>query len=280
MTRRSSLTVPLSLLAGLLAVGGDAAAAAEIDDYPSALTRPVLTPWITSHTTIRTADIVSVGGGRIVAITRRGAPAGGGKPIRIGFRTEIISAAEVKDAGGRSESSEIDVDCAARKAKLVSTQTYSQRNLSGTFASKPGWPVWVAAAPGTTLESMVAAACDRGFRGAFAPRIATAPAPPALVRSGPAPAAIAPKPASLGRLATVVQISASNSRAQAQASLDSLKRSLPALAADHETLIETTTVAGQTFYRALLVGFAAPADARKLCAALKAAGGDCLVRQR
>lgn len=342
---RPKLNPSLHLAALLLAVGPVAAppAAAQTGDFPSALTGPVLAAWIPKNTSLRLADVISVGGGRVIALTRRSQPAGAAKAVRITIRTEIVDPAQAKAAAARSESSELDIDCAQHKAKLVVTQTYSQRDLTGTFVTKPGWADFTAPAPNTTLDRMITAACDPAFRGSFAaaPQVAALAPGPAPAAQGPAPAptpaktadplpelrratppvrpmaAVQPPPsraappagrppsepavvsappsapaakpavvasgrpgASTGRFATLVQISASTSRAQAQASLDSLKRSLPALAAGHETLIESTSVDGQTFYRALFGGFAGAAEARSFCAALKAAGGDCLIRQR
>jgi hypothetical protein len=77
-----------------------------------------------------------------------------------------------------------------------------------------------------------------------------------------------------------VQISASGSEAGAQADLAAVRRRFGKAVAGRDLRVEKADVRGQTVYRAVVAGFASPAEAQRTCEALKALGQGCFVRGR
>lgn len=274
--------------------------AAPLSEFPTGSTAPELTAWLGQHSDVKAADVVAVGGGRVVALAgRRGAATASPQKVSVTVRTEVIDRA-VAESGVRSEANDLDVDCAARKVKMAKMETYSLWGLKGARTSKPGWADWVSATPNTVMARIVDAACDPAFRGPLAdvklarqtpppapaappiptPRAAAPPPKAAVqtVKAGPAAPPVVAQPAT-GR-ASLVQIAAANSQAQAQAALDRLKAKSPQLLKGRQVLIEPVTVDGRTFHRAMIGGFGDPAQAGAFCSSIKASGGDCIVRKR
>ena len=62
--------------------------------------------------------------------------------------------------------------------------------------------------------------------------------------------------------------------------LDALRAAHPDWMGDRPTSIEATAVGGQTFYRALVGGFADAGEVQAFCRQVVASGGACVVRLR
>ena len=132
----------------------------------------------------------------------------------------------------------------------------------------------------------------------------THPAPTALAKAAPPPAVLARSepPRSehqpvgseppMPRLMTVVapasppqpragtatlqaQVGALNTETDARRALDRLS---PALPRGLSTRVETATVGGRTYYRAMITGFAAAAEAQAFCAEQRRRAAPCMVR--
>jgi hypothetical protein len=86
------------------------------------------------------------------------------------------------------------------------------------------------------------------------------------------------KPAAAKSVGPMVQIGAFSSDALAEKSMSDVSAKIPAKAAGKTLKIEKAEVGGKTLSRALVAGFASKADADSFCAALKAQGGACSVR--
>jgi len=107
------------------------------------------------------------------------------------------------------------------------------------------------------------------------------PAPP---EAEPAPAAAAPAAApQMAALTTgdiVLQLSSVKSEAAAEAEWNRLQTAHPALLGKLPLALETAEVKGTKYYRVQTGPFASRDAAAELCAQLKAAHQDCLVKQR
>ena len=111
-----------------------------------------------------------------------------------------------------------------------------------------------------------------------------APVPPKIAKPVVVAAAAAPKPvvappppaAPAGGV--VAQVGSETSAALADKAWTDVSRKVPGQMAGKSRKVETFNKNGTVFYRVLVGGFASRADAAKFCAALKAAGGDCIVR--
>lgn len=110
-----------------------------------------------------------------------------------------------------------------------------------------------------------------------APPPARAVAPPAAVPA-PAPAKAAPAPAAASTGTSGVQIGAFASTAAADREYAALAGRYPQFARIAEKRVqEVTTSSGTTVYRTTFTGLSRE-SAQAFCAAIKAGGGDCLVR--
>lgn len=194
--------LPSIAIAALVAGGAWAQnAQAAASDFPASLNQADLIAWLPAHSNLSPRDIVSVGGGRIIAVTRRGT-AGVSTEARATVRTEIVTAEAAAQAGARSETQELTVDCKGRRAKAGQMWSFSQHGLRGTTKTTEGFD-WTAAAAGTTLGKIVEAACrapgtppvpvarsdDPLAAAAFAQRPGTAPATD-MAAPPPAPVAV------------------------------------------------------------------------------------------
>jgi SPOR domain len=94
-----------------------------------------------------------------------------------------------------------------------------------------------------------------------------------------APAAPAPRPAASGSLAHyVVQLSASNSRQEAEAALRTAQSKYSDLIGGRETLVrERKSAEKATMYAAQVGGFASRDEAQRICQQLQSAGAHCFV---
>jgi hypothetical protein len=111
----------------------------------------------------------------------------------------------------------------------------------------------------------------------IAPAKTAAPAPIAPKKTS-TPTQIAPTSTSSGGYA--VQISSRHNKADAQASFHSLQAKYPQQLGGHQPLIRRVDLGAKgIYYRAMVGPFGSAEEASKVCASLKAAGGQCLVQR-
>ncbi|MEJ1935535.1 SPOR domain-containing protein [Nostoc sp. NIES-2111] len=158
---------------------------------------------------------------------------------------------------------------------------------------------WRAPERGTALDNAWRAACESDFRGPFAsstlkvaqetapppatPTPAPARAPETAQQPGPPRPPAAPPPvatasahgtAARPAAGLVAQVGATTSEPEARRLLASLGGQVDG----RDTWVETAVVAGRTWRRAVVGGFADAGEANRFCAAMKAAKRDCFVR--
>ena len=201
-------------------------------DFPTAIDIPTLAAWLPYNTDLALPQVVSIGGGRVIAIVD-GRPSAASPDLgTITIRTELVDRTQAAQAKALSETQDIEIDCANVRAKAGPMRQYAGRNLTGAMKTQPGWASWASAPPSTTLGRMIEAACNPNFRGVFvaaglaaqppgkpgpvaAPKVAAAPAAPQAAlklprvatapetelpaarasRAAPKPAAVAEAPA-------------------------------------------------------------------------------------
>lgn len=319
-----------------------AASAVSAQQFPKDLTPEAIALWAPGHTTLKPGELVSIGGGRLVAVVDRRPDPTDPTLVRVTVRTEIVEAAAAKTSGGLSEGQDLVLDCRLRKAKAGPMRVHAQRNLGGAAHVQPGWDQWTGAEPSSVLGRIIEAGCrqataaDPLLGAAFAKPATVAPptpvassadlpplgavAPPAVAAAGAGPASAAavpappepapepqapepptpppppPPPAPQEEVAPAAaaapaappprsglrnlfaQIAAAGSQADAESAIAKARADLPDVFGDRPSSVESTVVAGQTFYRALFGGFASVDEAKAVCQAVKVRGHDCLLR--
>ncbi|MGA8650857.1 MAG: SPOR domain-containing protein [Xanthobacteraceae bacterium] len=77
-----------------------------------------------------------------------------------------------------------------------------------------------------------------------------------------------------------VQVTSERSESRAQAAFRSLQAKYPNQLSGHQPIIRRADLgAAGIYYRALVGPFASAEKATKMCSALKAAGGDCIIQK-
>lgn len=273
------------------------AAAASAQDappnYPPSLRREPLLLWLQRQTDIAPERVLAVTPQALTA-TISVFPAEGGPGPRVVIRAEALNSESYERAEALSWHMSVNTDCAARRVKLGATTGYAARNLLGEpRVLRPAETEWRTPGPGTALESVWRAGCDPAFKGPFqsaslkvaqadAPAAAApepsrveppAAAPPPAVPATP-PVSPPARPSAPPSGAAVAQVGALPSEAEAKALLARLAGQI----GEREHWVETATVGGRVWRRAIVGGFADAAEAARFCADIKAGGGDCFVR--
>ena len=130
-------------------------------------------------------------------------------------------------------------------------------------------------APRPRRTAIAAAAAVAAPEAAAATAPAEAPASELNAEPAAEPAA-AVKSASVASGAALVQIGAFDSDAIAGAEWDRVSGRYSSLFAGKSPVVQKHEAGGRTFWRLRVAGFAGRDDARKFCAALIEAGGDCI----
>jgi len=206
----------------------------------------------------------------------------------------------------------VEINCETRRDRVVEMEVFPQHDLKGAGQKRAVPGGWAQPSEDAFMADVVRAVCHAPRTVASA---ATAESPqlrPAISAPGHAPqqftsAPVArpapPRPAaaevaasarpqsSAPRLMTVtatlppgrsspaatpdlrVQLGALNTEADARRVLDSLT-----LAPGLSTQIEAAAVGGRNYYRAVVTGFAAQAQAQAFCAARRRQSAPCLIR--
>lgn len=275
--------------ASWLTMGG-AAVAQDAPSFPPSLDREPLLLWLQRETDILADRVVAVTPQALTSVVSA-FPAAGDQGPRLVIRAEALSPDTYARTGALSWHVSVNADCKARRVKLGETTGYPQRNLLGERKLlRPAETDWRTPERGTALDSAWRAACEANFKGPFGAgtlKVAQETAAAAPSRTEPAPAKAAPppvKPTPTPAPASapspqsgdvVAQVGAAATEAEARSLLAALGPSL----GGRETRVETAVVAGRTWRRAVVAGFADATEAAGFCAGLKSAGRDCFVRK-
>lgn len=273
---------------------------------PSAQTPAAVTAWLTRYTSIKPDTVVSVGDEYIVAVlSSRPVDPANPRILHLEMRAEMTDEDAEAAKQLRSLSASLNLNCADHTAHIIEVHTFAGPNLAG--AQQVSRPVegWVANPAGSYFEDIDKAICANGPRPlALARAEPSRPEPnrtsPPAANDRPAPLSLRPAfpddaPPSARRraapprppAATLIapahggaeaQITAAPSEAAAHAALETLKAAHPGPMKGLSTRVEKIERNGKPYYRALVFGFAPPADAAGFCRQIAALGQACLAR--
>ena len=218
----------------------------------------------------------------------------------------MTNEAAAGEFGYRSTRSQVDVDCAARRDRVIRIDLYPEHNLAGQPRTRHAPGGWAHPSPDAYLADVIDAVCSPpspAVRLAAAAPDTARPAPsPVVLRvadagpqrrtpavlapSTPAPHPVAGRPAPLLAIAlnptpiasrgrVIAQIAAVDTAAGAAGALAGLKGSLPS---GVSTEVAPATVNGRKVYRAVVLGFASAGDAHAFCTRQHRSGETCWVR--
>ena len=298
--RRTSWSAPAGAFVAILGAGGaqaqTPAATPPRGDYPATTSEADILRWVATRTSIPRASILIVEPRAVVALGLR-TPAGSpGSLAHAEVREELIS----QDATTRSALFSVDLDCAARRFRIVDRKTFALPDLKGEGQLNPQAGAWSPVAEGAPVAKAWQAVCTTDFVYPFAdqavstalpaPRPASpppappvrrlaavaapAPTPKALPASAPAPAlgshAGGPYEAVLGSYAV---------KDNAIAASDKLGRVMAGDLAGRRKALVTVTVKGKVYTALTVSGFATAAEASGFCNGARAVPLACMVRR-
>jgi len=270
-------------------------------DPPPALAAPssqppgVVADWLRRNTSITPETVVSVGDEIIVAVlSSRPIDPASPRVLRLEIRAEMTDPDPRAAGPVRSLSATLDVNCADHSAHFIEVRTFEGANLTGAGQVRRPAEGWAADPRGSYFEDIDRAVCAPAAPRPLAGAEPAASRPPTPARTmialrpaqsadaplpGDAPAPTPPpvRPASASA-AGQAQIIAAPSEDKAAAALSELAHARPALMKGLSTRIERIERNGVAYYRALVFGFAPPADASAFCRQLAAAGRACITR--
>lgn len=274
-------------LAAVLALSETAAAQTAEISYPPSRAVGDIAAWLRRDTPIPPSQVVDIGPSAVTAVVSA-TPTADPRGFRVVVNSEALSPAIESRDGIASWSIPAQVDCDRRAVRLGAMTGFPSRDLrTDPKVLRPADSAFVTPTPSAPLGAVIRALCDRDFhRPLVAGRLKTAakdpqPAKPAKAVTSPVepqPAA-RPKARTLPAASLSVQVGASSSLADAKRLLARLKKASAGLLSGLSTDVVAAQVGGKTVYRALISGFAAPADAARLCERLKASGQGCFVRR-
>ena len=300
----------------LAAAGSAHAKATAYPAFPKAHSEAAAIQWILGETDLPLNRVTAISDTAIFALVEGPTRSTGSTELSVKVREEVLNADMVKTVGGRSALMSLKLDCAMRRLKLETLEVREGSNLMGAPKRQRGGD-WMAAPAGSYLADVVSAGCDSTYRYPYsavaAPKPVSPPQPPAAppkpLAQAPAPAAPAASPPSavtptakgaslrpalgastppaaksvakpvLARGKVQAQVGAYPSPAIARAELAKLGSKFKAQMTGHPRRVEPTAAKAPRFYRALVGGFATPAQAEAFCQVLQAEQRACLVRR-
>ena len=293
-----------ALIAGTAATQAQAqtpAAAPPRGDFPTSTSEADILRWVATRTSIPRGAILLVEPRAVVSLGTR-TPAGSpGTLAHAEVHEELIS----PDATTRSALFSVDLDCSARKFRIIDRKTFPLPDLKGEGQLNPQPGAWSPVVDGAPVAKAWQAVCTTDFvhpygsqastaplasRTAAAPstppaapvrRLATAAAPAAA----PAPRAppsfappAAPERRAIGGAYEAV-LGSYSVRDNAVAASEKAGRVLAGELQGHRKSLVTVTVKGQVFTALTVSGFATAADASGFCNAARAVPLACMVRR-
>ncbi len=280
---------------------------AQTSTFPASLDREPLLVWLQRETDIQPSQVIAVTPQALTSILST-FPAGGGLGPRVVIRAEALNEEIRVRSGAMSWHVSLTADCEGRRVRMGETTGYPSRNLLGERKIlRPAETDWRTPESGTALDHAWRAACEPGFSGPFrssAVRLAQAegaasippreittpkpvarpepqsrPSPPAAAAASAAPAPPRPPPIQIAVRSKASGFAAQVGSGPSEGDAKRLLAGLGAALRGRTTWIESADVDGRTWRRAMVGGFVDGPDAVKFCAALKASGRACFVRQ-
>ena len=279
LARLIRVSVAVSALVWPLAAGAQPPSLAQ----PASQPPEVVSDWVEHNTNIPLASVVSVGDEYIVALlsSRRIDPANP-RVLRLEMRAELTDPDSQSANILRSLSATVDVNCDNHAARFVQVRTFTGPNLTGVATTNNTADGWAADPRGSYLEDIEAAVCNPSARRPLQDAKAAAgrAKSPQALSLRPALSADAPSPrrAIASHPGSAAQIAAALSQAKAEQALAALRSDLPAQMNGLSVRVERIDRGGKAYYRALVFGFAPPADAASFCHELAASGRACITR--
>ncbi len=229
-------------------------------DYPASSSEAAILDWIAARTSMSRRTILAVGSKAVVALVSVTPKAAGDATVDAELRAELIGTDAAAKGQERSVLFSLQLDCAARRVRIVGRTTYALPDLKGRSQSDSQPRAWAAVDDAAPVGKAWKAACTQGFVFPYAP---------------PAPASAPPA----GPRAFEVVLGSFAERSNAQAAADRVDRALRQTLAGRTATIRTTTVNGRVFAVVAVGGFDTAEAAGGFCGEVRKLPLECVVKR-
>lgn len=238
-------------------------------DYPASSSEAAILDWIASRTSMSRRTILAVGPKAVVALVSVTPKAAGDTTVDAELRAELIgseTAPKASDAAAKGQERSVlfslQLDCAARRVRIVGRTTYALPDLKGRSQSDSQPRAWAAVDDAAPVGKAWKAACTQGFVFPYAPQApAVAPAPPA------------------GPRAYEVVLGSFAEPGNAQAAAKRVNGALRQTLAGRTATIRTITVNGRVYAVVAVGGFDTAEAAGAFCGEVRKLPLECLVKR-
>ncbi len=247
-------------LAAWAAVG--MAYAAPAPDFPSSPAEADILHWLDARTSITRASILAIdprAACRSRAITARTDRPG---VMSAEVREELISPEVASKAQARSVLISLELDCGARRFRILGRTLFALPDLQGTARNEAGSQAWAEAEEAAPIGKAWRAGCDASFVFPYTR--------PLRVQATATPSGGGAYQVVLGSFAVA---------ANAKAAADRLDHNFADALAGRRPAIRSTLVAGRAYSVVTVAGFASPEVARAFCGRIRSSKLECSVRK-
>ncbi len=238
--------------------------AAPSPDFPSSPAEADVLRWIGARTSISRASILAIDPRAVIALERETALSDRPGVISAEVREELIGADVAAKAQARSVLISLELDCGARRFRILGRTLFALTDLQGAGRNEAGSQAWSTVDEAAPIGKAWRAGCDASF--AF---------PYATPSRGQAAMAMAPA----GSGSYQVALGSFSVAANAQAAADRLDHGFGDALAGRHPAIRATTVNGRAFSVVTVAAFATSGEASDFCARIRPSKLECAVRK-
>ena len=255
--------------AAMLSGVGLAHAAPVPGDFPSSAGETDVLRWVGSRTSINRAAILAIDPRAVIALERETAAADRPGVVSAEIREELIGTDVAGRAEARSVLISLELDCGARRFRILGRTLFTLPDLQGTARNEAGNQAWTAVDERAPIGKAWRAGCDTSFAFPYAgPRLQPASAP-----------ALARVPSATLAGSYQVVLGSFTVAGNAQAAADRLDHGFADALAGRRPRIRPTTISGRSYSVVSVATFASAGEASDFCGRIRLSKLECAVRK-
>ena len=234
--------------------------AAPAADFPASTAEADVLRWLGARTSITRASVLVIDPRAVISLERKTALADRQGVISAEVREELIGADVASKAQARSVLISLELDCGARRFRILGRTLFGLPDLQGTARNEAGSQAWTAVEETAPIGKAWRAGCDASFTFPYAnpPRVQAA-----------------------ARTTGVYQVllGSFSVAANAKAAVDRLDHGFADALAGRRPAIHPTTVSGRAYSVVTVAAFASAAEASDFCGRIRPSKLECAVRK-
>ncbi len=237
-------------------------------DFPASSGEADILRWVSARTSIARGAILAVSPQAVIALERE---TGAGQGIiSAEVREELIGADVASKAQARSVLISLELDCSARRFRILGRTLFGLPDLQGTARNEAGLQTWTTVEPAAPIGKAWQAGCDTGFVFPYAG--------PGRVQTAAA-SRVAATPAAPAEGAYQVVLGSFTVAGNAQVAADRLDHGFADALAGRRPRIRPATIGGKAYSVVTVAAFASAGEASDFCGRIRTSKLECSVRK-